>query len=158
MKKREVVTDKPCIFCGRQESGNWISPCPSDDCPSHKNPKTKIPTLVGLVLTTGLSYNEDAKTLFHSLAKSVCKEIAAALELPKGSFDIRSNMAGIAVSGEVVLHGENIYVMLDQSSMKDSFMFRSCKGRQDYVGGPNQWAEWKDLLDFPAFIAKLKQI
>lgn len=28
-------TDGPCPHCGRQADGKWVSPCPSDDCPSH---------------------------------------------------------------------------------------------------------------------------
>lgn len=30
-------TDKACAWCGREEpNGTWYVPCPSDDCPSHK--------------------------------------------------------------------------------------------------------------------------
>jgi hypothetical protein len=36
-------TDKPCVFCGREETGRWYKPCPSDDCPSHEdNPNNPI--------------------------------------------------------------------------------------------------------------------
>jgi hypothetical protein len=29
-------TSAPCPECGRHEDGKWFTPCPSDDCPSHK--------------------------------------------------------------------------------------------------------------------------
>lgn len=26
--------ETPCPHCGREEDGQWVTPCPSDDCPS----------------------------------------------------------------------------------------------------------------------------
>jgi hypothetical protein len=100
---------------------------------------------------TSLSYNPEAKAKFHKLGKKVCQEIADLLKLEKGTYDIRSNQGGIAVSGEVTLHGEHIYIQLDQSvlsSLKDRFMYRSCKGRKDYTGGPNRWMTWFTLANY----------
>jgi hypothetical protein len=31
----ETAINEPCPWCGREEEGEWITPCPSDDCPSH---------------------------------------------------------------------------------------------------------------------------
>ncbi len=105
--------------------------------------------MVSLLNGTNLSYNQEAKEKFHKLAKKACKEIAEKLGLQKGTYDIRSNMAGIAVSGEVTLHGEHIYIQLGQGSFRDRFMYRSCKGRKDYTGGPNRWMYWDTLARFP---------
>src|SRR3546814_7738569 len=40
------------------------------------------------------------------------RRLADALALDEGSFDIRSNKGGPAVSGEVTLHGEDVWVQL----------------------------------------------
>ena len=107
-----------------------------------------VKNLVVLVRSTNLSYNEGPKEQFHNLAKVVCRDIAKALGLQKGQFEVRSNMAGIAVSGEVTLHADNVYIQLDQSCMGDMFMYRHCNGQKDYTGGQNRWMKWGDLLDW----------
>jgi hypothetical protein len=95
-----------------------------------------------------LSYVDPAiKKRFHFLAKKVAKEIAARLELPEDSYEIRSNMGGIAVSGEVTLHGTHIYIQFDQSALGPRFMWRLCRHNRDYTGLANQWMEWDHLVD-----------
>lgn len=53
-----------------------------------------------------VAYDPAAKRLFHSRARSQLRCLATALGLPPGSYDLRSNPAGIAVSGEITLHTE----------------------------------------------------
>jgi hypothetical protein len=94
------------------------------------------------------SYNETNKAAFHSESKKVLRALAKALKLEKGQFDLRSNMGGIAVSGEVTLHSDNLYIQFQQSVLGGTqFMWRTCKGRKDYTGGQNQWMKWDDLKD-----------
>jgi len=83
-----------------------------------------------------------------SLCRPECR-IATALGLEPGSYDLRSNQAGIAVSGEITL-----YVQVSQSAMgyHSGVLFRTCKGRKDYVGGPNNFASL-DLLNRPDELA-----
>ena len=97
-----------------------------------------------------VAYDAEAKRLFHSHAKSQLRHIATALGLEPGSYDLRSNQAGIAVSGEITLHGDRLYVQVSQSAMghHSGVLFRTCKGRKDYVGGPNNFASL-DLLNRP---------
>ncbi len=94
-----------------------------------------------------VAYDAEAKRLFHSRAKSQLRLIATALGLEPGSYDLRSNQAGIAVSGEITLHGDHRYVQVSQSAMDHhrGVLFRSCKGRRDYVGGPNNFASFDSL-------------
>ena len=101
-----------------------------------------------------VAFDAEAKRLFHSRAKSQLRRIAAALGLEPGSYDLRSNQAGIAVSGEITLHGDHLYVQVSQSAMghHSGVLFRSCKGRKDYVGGPNNFASL-DLLNRPDELA-----
>ena len=60
----------------------------------------------------GVSYDEAAKRLFHSEGRSAMRRLADALGLCDGTYDIRSNKGGPAVSGEITLHGEEAWVQL----------------------------------------------
>ena len=56
----------------------------------------------------------------------------------------------IAVSGEAVLHTDCLYVQVCQPATghDSGILFRACKGRNDHVGGPNNFASL-DLLNHP---------
>ncbi len=99
--------------------------------------------------------DEHAKRLFHSHARSQLRRLATALDLVPGSYDLRSNRAGIAVSGEITLHTEHLYVQASQSAMGNAngILFRTCKGPKDYVGGPNNFASL-GLLNSPEELAQ----
>jgi len=106
---------------------------------------------------TNASYNETAKASFHSEGRAVLRKLAKQLGLTAGTYDIRSNRGGIAVSGEVTLHGEGLYVQFAQSCCgNDGFMWRTCEGRKDYTGGRNHWMKWGELADLEAVAAKMK--
>ena len=104
-----------------------------------------------------VSYNGTLKAKFHREGKKVLGEIAKKLGLAPGTFDIRSNMGGIAVSGEVTLHGENIYIQFIQG-FSNRFMFRSCKGRKDYCGGPNNFVEYESLSNLDAVCERFRRV
>jgi hypothetical protein len=78
------------------------------------------------------------------------KQLAAALGLSPDTYDLRSNLAGTAVAGEITLHADRIYVQVSQSftGYDSSILFRTCDGREDYVGGANNFASL-DLLNRP---------
>ena len=107
-----------------------------------------IKALVNLVNAQDLSYNEKGKAEFHRLAKLVAHKIAKDLGFAKETFSIRSNKGGIAVSGEVTLHADNIYISFSQGFTQVSFLFRSCKNQNDYTGGANNYMKWEELLDW----------
>jgi hypothetical protein len=98
---------------------------------------------------TSVAYNEPAKAKFHRQAETVLRRLAVALGLKKGEFDLRHNQGGIAVSGEITLHSDNLYVQFSQSCVGPDcgFMWRTCNGRKDYTGGRNQWAKWDAVND-----------
>jgi nickel-dependent lactate racemase len=58
--------------------------------------------------TRSCSYDEEQKRRFHSIARSRHKKLAAELALSVGTYHIRSNKAGIAVSGEITPHHEQV--------------------------------------------------
>ena len=101
-----------------------------------------------------VAYDAAAKLLFHGRTRSQLRRVATALGLQPGDYDLRSNQGGIAVSGEITLHSDHIYVQASQSAMghHSGVLFRSCKGRKDYVGGPNNFASL-DLLNRPDELA-----
>lgn len=59
-----------------------------------------------------VAYDDEAKRKFHDHARRQLRKLAAALGLPAGSYDLRSNHAGIAVSGEITLRAEHLYVQV----------------------------------------------
>lgn len=103
-----------------------------------------------------VGYNPEAKRAFHRNGRRQIQALAYALGLRPGSYDIRSNQGGIAVSGEVTLHADNLYVQLSQSCLTTlpGILFRSCQGRKDYTGGPNKFAN-ANLLNEPEALAKV---
>jgi hypothetical protein len=102
-----------------------------------------------------VSYDPERKRLFHKLARRQLRWLAQALKLTPEDYDLRSNPAGIAVSGEVTLHGDHLYVQVGQPVMgyDTGILFRTCKGRKDYIGGRNNFASL-DLLHKPEDLAR----
>lgn len=94
------------------------------------------------------------KLEYHRLGKSILKAIAKELGLQSGTYDIRSNLGGTAVTGEVTLHGEHVYIQLCESGV----MYRSCKGRKDYSGGYNNWMQVEELGNLPDACQRFKRI
>jgi hypothetical protein len=107
------------------------------------------------ISSQNVGYNPEAKEQFLKMSRKLAAITAQELGLEKGSYDIRVNKAGIAVSGEVTLHGENLYVQFGQGCFS-GFLCRSCKGRKDYTGGQNHFYRFEDLSDFGRFINFLK--
>jgi hypothetical protein len=101
-----------------------------------------------------VAYDDAGKRLFHSRARSQLRRLASALRLAPGSYDLRSNRGGIAVSGEITLHSDRLYVQASQSVMghDNGILFQTCKGRKDYVGGANNFVSL-DLLNRPEELA-----
>jgi len=105
-----------------------------------------------------VSYDAERKRRFHTQARARLFELATSLGLEGGAYDLRSNQGGIAVSGEVTLHGEHLYVQASQpaTGCDTGILFRSCEGRRDYGGrsGRNHFASL-DLLHQPEELARL---
>jgi hypothetical protein len=106
------------------------------------------------------AYNPAQKRLFHTNGRKRLRALAAKLGFAEGSFDLRSNQGGIAVSGEVTLHHDRLYVQICQpaTGSDTGILIRCCKHRQDYTGGPNHFASLSDLDDIPALAARCKAI
>ena len=81
-----------------------------------------------------VAYDAAAKRLFHSRARSQLRRVATALGLQPGDYDLRSNQGGIAVSGEITLHSDHIYVQASQSAIGHHMgNHHQRRERQEYV-------------------------
>lgn len=102
-----------------------------------------------------VAYDDDAKRQFHRHAQRQLRRLADALALAPGAYDLRSNVGGIAVSGEITLHADRLYVQACQTATghDSGVMFRACQGRKDYTGGRNNFASL-DLLNDPGELAR----
>lgn len=110
--------------------------------------------------TKSCSYDDGQKRRFHSTARSRLKHLAAELRLAPGTFEIRSNKGGIAVSGEITLHHDGAYVQVGQFGLSSGhgILIRSCEGRRDFTGGPNRFAPLVLLDDIPALAAMVHAV
>lgn len=102
-------------------------------------------TLAALMMMQLTAYNElgaDRKAAFHTLARRQMRRLARALSLTPDRYEIRSNHGGIAVSGEVTLHADCVYIQISQSAMGagNEILFRACEGLKDYTGKQNHFA------------------
>lgn len=98
------------------------------------------------ILSEDISYHPERKRAFRAEATRLLRQLAAALGLEKGAYDLRWNEGGIAVSGEATLHGEAVYVQVSQGPFR-AVLFRRCEGRRDYRGQMNHWASAAELAD-----------
>lgn len=110
--------------------------------------------------TKSCAYDEEQKRRFHSTARSRLKKLAAELDLAAGTFDIRSNRGGIAVSGEITLHHDRFYLQVSQFGLSSGhgILIRTCKGRKDFTGGTNNFVRFQLLDDVPALAAAVRTI
>lgn len=90
-----------------------------------------------VILAKAATYHEDNKKKFKRAAMKWLKELSERLQLSEGSYDIRYNEGGVAVSGEATLHHESVYIQISESGC----FWRTCKGRRDFQGGSNNWVE-----------------
>ena len=107
------------------------------------------------------AYNDAQKRSFHATAQSRLRALAIIeLQWEPSSFDIRSNKGGIAVSGEVTLHHDNVYVQVSQpyGGFDTGILIRTCNGRRDYTGGVNHFAPLSMLDDIPALATRVRAV
>jgi hypothetical protein len=106
------------------------------------------------------AYNAVVKKRFHKTAYSRLRRLAKVLGFSARTFDLRSNPGGIAVSGEITLHHEDVYVQVSQPATRadTGIMIRTCEGRRDYSGGPNHYAPLRLLHDEAALAAAVRRV
>ena len=126
------------------------------DCMEAISDLRRKPMLVTLAYR-GVAYDADAKKAFHSEARKALARLAEALGYERGDYEIRSNPGGVAVSGDVILHSDELYVTVSCGgfSQNGEIMYRRCNGRRDYTGMRNHYAGIRELTNAGAFAVKL---
>lgn len=116
------------------------------------------PALLTLAVR-GVAYDAAAKDLFHADGRKAMRNLAVALSLAEGSFTIRSNRSGPGVSGEITLHGEEVWVQLSLGGLgpDHEVMYRHVRGQHDHLGDKNRFAPIRDLLGAERFASRLRQ-
>ena len=88
---------------------------------------------------------------------SAGERVAMAPHSPSTGTSLRGHPAFqiIAVSGEITLHADWLYVQVSQpaTGSDTGILFRSCRHRHDYIGGVNNFASL-DLLHRPKELAR----
>lgn len=112
--------------------------------------------VLALLARRGVAYDADAKRLFHSAARMALRTLALHLRLTPVDYDLRVNAGGIAVSGEVTLHANHLYVQVSIGSFcGHEILYRSVRGRDDYCGGRNHFARIDAMLAPDRFAARI---
>jgi hypothetical protein len=97
---------------------------------------------IDLILDRFEGYDEPAKKQFIRNARTFLKRYAVeVLKLKEQGigYEVRVNKAGIAVTGEVTLHADDIYIQISGSALKHlgHVLYRRCDSRTDYTGHRN---------------------
>ena len=102
-----------------------------------------------------VAYDDEAKRAFYLNARRQLRRLAHTLGLAPGSYDLRCNQGGIAVSDEITLHSASLYVQACQPATRhdSGVLFRTCQGRADHTAGRNNFASL-DLLNNPEELAR----
>lgn len=112
------------------------------------------------IQNNNFEYDYLNKTEFHKLAKAELRKLVKNLGMTRGTYDIRSNLGGDAVAGEVILHTEKVYLQIITKGFGEKglcVMYRTCKGRKDYTGGQNNFVSLEEFLT-PEFRYKLSNM
>ena len=112
----------------------------------------QFPTLRTLAIR-GVAYDEAAKRAFHGEGRRALRRLADALNFEADTYDLRSNRAGAAVSGEITLHGDEVWVRLSLGALgpDHEVSFRRVSGRSDH------WASVRELLAPDRFAERIRR-
>lgn len=149
---------------GRIASGGDPEAIHPDDAPLRRKCLAKIdelkskPVLVALA-RRGLGYDPEAKRTFHAEAKRALREFARHIGLAPDEYDLRSNLAGPAVSGEITFHSDTLYIQIALSSMGQGreILVRRCNGRADYCGHRNVYCDIAAIADHARFASLIRR-
>lgn len=122
--------------------------------------KNNVAVILSLLCKCG--YAEANKAEFKRAGMSLLRTVAKNMGLAKGTYNVRYNAGGIAVSGECTLHADDFYVQIS-ADIDLGILVRSCKGQKDYTGGGNCWYGWSDLREkgvegLVSFIDSVRQV
>ena len=157
---RDPATILLARHLGRIALGHAPDETFAEDTALHRQCLAKIdelrskPALVALA-RRGIGYDPEAKRAFHREVRTALRIAARYLGIEPDQFDLRGNFAGPAVSGEITLHADDIYIQVSIPCIRSGreVMFRRCKGRQDYLGDRNHFCDIAVLAAPESFCA-----
>lgn len=115
----------------------------------------RTPLLI-LLAARGVDHDAGAKRTFHTEARRALRRLADAFQVAGDTYEIRVCAGGSAVSGEVILHADELYVQVSIGGFgRGEILFRRCRGRSDYVGERNHWAGIAELIDPTTLAARI---
>ena len=81
------------------------------------------------------------KQTISKMGKAALRKVAEAMGLSKADYRVDYNPGGIAVTGEVMLHTDFVYVQICHGFGHSpvTILIRACKGRKDYCGLDNNY-------------------
>lgn len=95
----------------------------------------------------------EGKRSFHTEAARALRDVARSMGIPRDGYDLRSNKAGPAVSGEITLHSDKAYIQISEPFVAGhEILYRSVASRTDYTGRRNHYAAIAEIHD-PATLA-----
>ena len=89
-------------------------------------------------MSVGIAGTVGPKKEFKLAAMQGLRKLADVLRLEVGTYEVRWNAGGIAVSGEATLHHDRFYIQISEGNPAD-ILYRTCDGRRDFSGGSNHW-------------------
>lgn len=106
------------------------------------------------------AYDAEQKRQFHRHARAKLKALAKELKFAPASFGIHSNQGGAAVSGEITVHHDAIYIQVCQpaTGADSGILIRTCEGRRDYTGGRNHFAPLSLLDDLSVLVDYVRAV
>jgi hypothetical protein len=114
--------------------------------------------------TKSCTGTREDKDLFHKVSRNRLKALAKDLGLAAGSFEIRSNMGGNAVSGEISLQHNDFRIEASSPGTRQERGLRmhTCKNRENDAkfNGNNHFAPltWLDDKDRPKLKKLVEQV
>ena len=115
------------------------------------------PSQLSEIMSQDIGYNPELKLAFLNEARRMLRVLAERLGLRPSQYDLRTNEGGVAVSGEVTLHSDHLYIQISQTIPDKGILFRTCDGRQDYSGHQNNFAKVDQLSpnNIDGFVEKI---
>jgi hypothetical protein len=99
----------------------------------------------------------ETKAAFHTGARAALVALATFTGGTTSSYRIRSQkLGGPGVLGATTLHNDNLYVNLgEEVGEYAGILYRTCRGRLDFEGGPSHWLRYAEIERLPEAIVHL---
>jgi len=115
-----------------------------------------FPTILALALR-GVAFDAVAKDRFHADGQSAMHSLARAMALPEGSYEVRSWLGDISVSGTVFLVADDFVVALSVGGIREGreLTYRAVRGGVRH--GQDHYAQILLLVRPERFAARLRR-